>query len=110
MFDEGLTPERPGVLKVFRGVLVVSGELLNYSAIARDCGVDSKTVREYFQILVDTLLGVFVEPFGRHRSRAILTRMPKFYLFDVGVAGQLTGRGSGRPPGRNSAARSSTSC
>ena len=68
------------------------GELLNYSAIARDCGVDSKTVREYFQILVDTLLGSFVEPFSRHRSRAIITRAPKFYLFDVGIAGQVIGR------------------
>ena len=25
--------------------------------IARDCGVDAKTVREYYQILCDTLLG-----------------------------------------------------
>ena len=54
--------------------------------------MDSKTVREYFQILVDTLLGVFVEPFARRRSRAILTRIPKFYLFDVGLAGYVTRR------------------
>ncbi len=54
--------------------------------------MNSKTVREYFQILVDTLLGFFVEPFRRRRSRAILTRTPKFYLFDVGIAGQLTRR------------------
>ncbi len=63
-------------------------------------GVDSKTVREYFQILVDTLLGVFVEPFtGRSRSRAVIVRAPKFYLFDVGVAGYLSGRRIGRAAG-----------
>ncbi len=33
-----------------------------------------------------------VEPFAKRRSRAILTRAPKFYLFDVGVAGFLSGR------------------
>ena len=68
------------------------GELLNFSSLARDCGVDSKTVREYFQILEDTLLGNLIEPFARRRSRAVVTRAPKFYLFDVGVAGYLVGR------------------
>lgn len=52
----------------------------------------SKTVKEYFQILVDTLLGVLVEPFSRRRSRAVITKAPKFYLFDVGGAGRLAGR------------------
>ncbi len=33
-----------------------------------------------------------VEPFSRRRSRAIITKAPRFYLFDVGVAGHLTGR------------------
>ncbi len=74
---------------------------MNYSNVARDCGVDSKTVREYFQILVDTLLGVFVEPFSGRRSRAVITRAPKFYLFDVGVAGHLTGRRIERPAGQD---------
>ena len=68
------------------------GEILNFSSIARDCGVDSKTVQEYFQILVDTLVGVFVEPYSYRRSRAVITRTPKFYLFDVGVAGRIVER------------------
>ena len=37
-------------------------------------------------------MGVFVEPFGRRRSRAVITKAPKFYVFDVGVAGHLAGR------------------
>jgi predicted AAA+ superfamily ATPase len=68
------------------------GELTNYSNIARDCGVDSKTVREYYQILVDTLIGRFVEPFQRRQDRQIISKAPKFYLFDVGVAGIITKR------------------
>ena len=93
VFDEGLTRNVAAFSRFFEALSFCHGELLNYSNVARDCGVDSKTVREYFQILVDTLLGVFVEPFtGRRRSRAVIVRAPKFYLFDVGVAGYLSGR------------------
>ena len=92
VFDEGLTRNVAAFSRFFDALSFSHGELLNCASIARDCGVDSKTVREYFQILVDTLLGVFVEPFSRRRSRAIITRAPKFYLFDVGVAGQVIGR------------------
>ena len=92
VFNEGLTRNVAAFARFFEALAFSHGELLNFSSIARDCGVDSKTVREYFQILVDTLLGVFVEPFARHRSRAIITQAPKFYLFDVGVAGHIAGR------------------
>lgn len=67
-------------------------ELTNYSNIARECGVDSKTVKEYYQILADTLLGDFVLPFSKRPNRQIITKAPKFYLFDVGVAGFLCKR------------------
>ena len=92
VFDEGLTRNVAAFARFFDALAFSHGELLNFSSIARDCAVDSKTVREYFQILVDTLLGVFVEPFARRRARAVITQAPKFYLFDVGVAGHLAGR------------------
>ena len=92
VFDEGLTRNATAFSRFFDALSFCHGELLNYSNVARDCGIDSKTVREYFQILVDTLLGVFIEPFSPRRSRAVITRAPKFYLFDVGVAGYVTGR------------------
>lgn len=92
VFDEGLTRNVAAFSRFFDALGFGHGEMLNFSSLARDCGVDSKTVREYFQILEDTLLGSMIEPFARHRSRAVITRAPKFYLFDVGVAGHLTGR------------------
>ena len=99
VFAEGLTRNAPAFSRFFEALSFSHAELLNFSAIARDCGVDSKTVREYFQILVDTLLGVWVEPFRRRRSRAVFIQAPKFYLFDVGLAGHLTGRWIGKPAG-----------
>ena len=92
VFDEGLTRNVQAFARFFDAMAFCHGELLNFNAVARDCGVDSKTVREYFQILVDTLAGVFLEPFAVRRSRAVIGRAPKFYLFDVGVAGHLSGR------------------
>lgn len=89
---EGLTRYLPAFSRFFDAMAYSHGELTNYSNIARECGVDSKTVREYYQILVDTLMGRFVEPYARKPSRQIILRTPKFYLFDVGVAGRVTNR------------------
>lgn len=60
------------------------GNLLNYSAIARDSGTSSVTVKEYFQILEDTLIGFFLFPFSRSQRKRTATH-PRFYLFDGGV-------------------------
>jgi len=89
---EGLTRNIPAFSRFFDAMAYSHGELTNYSNIARDCGVDSKTVREYYQILVDTLMGRFVEPFKRKQNRQIITKASKFYLFDVGVAGTIMKR------------------
>lgn len=89
---EGLTRNVPAFSRFFDAMAYSHGELTNYSNIARDCGVDSKTVREYYQILVDTLMGQFVEPFKRRQDRQIISKAAKFYLFDVGVAGVITKR------------------
>ena len=92
VFDEGLTRNIPAFARFFDAVGYSHGELTNFSNIARDCGVDAKTVKEYYLILIDTLLGRMVEPFKRRQSRQIITKAPKFYLFDVGVAGVMTKR------------------
>jgi predicted AAA+ superfamily ATPase len=92
VFEEGLTRNIPAFSRFFDAVGYTHGELVNYSNIARDCGVDAKTVREYFQILADTLLGNFILPFNKKHGRDLILKTPKFYLFDVGVAGWITQR------------------
>jgi len=94
VFAEGLTRNIPAFSRFFDAMGYSHGELTNYSNIARDCGVDSKTVKEYYQILVDTLLGTMVEPFKRRQGRQVISRTPRFYLFDVGIAGAITKRHS----------------
>ncbi|MFH1288403.1 MAG: AAA family ATPase [bacterium] len=92
VFAEGLTRNIPAFSRFFDAFGYSHGELTNYANIARDCGVDSKTVKEYYQILVDTLLAVRIEPFKKKKSRQVITKAVKYYLFDVGVAGCLTKR------------------
>jgi predicted AAA+ superfamily ATPase len=87
---EALTRNIPAFARFLDAVASSHGELINYSNISRDCGVSSKTVREYFQILQDTLLGYSLPPWsGGGRRRLIETA--KFYLFDVGVVRALKG-------------------
>jgi predicted AAA+ superfamily ATPase len=92
ILDEGLTRNMPAFSRFLEAVGYSHGELINFANIARDTGVDSRTVREYYQILVDTLVGRYVEPYSRRSSRQVITRAAKFYLFDVGVAGAITDR------------------
>lgn len=79
-------------LDPFRRFLEVAaqcnGKIINYANISRDVGVDDKTVKNYFSLLEDTLLGFMLEPF-RHSFRKRLKLAPKFYFIDVGITRAL---------------------
>jgi predicted AAA+ superfamily ATPase len=92
VFDEGLARNIPAFSRFFDAMGYSHGELTNYANIARECGVDAKTVKGYYQILIDTLLGVLIEPYKKRQERQVITKAGKFYLFDVGVAGAITQR------------------
>lgn len=57
---------------------------LNYTNIAIDCAVSSKTVENYVHILQDLLLCFLLFPFIKRAKRQTVAR-PKFYFFDAGV-------------------------
>lgn len=92
VFAEGLTRNIPAFSRFFDAFGYSHGELTNYCNIASECGVDSKTVKEYYQILIDTLIAIRIEPFKKRQSRQVITKASKYYMFDVGVAGFLTRR------------------
>lgn len=87
--NEGLTRN----LKGFAHFLEVAGlsntEMINANNIARDCGVDRATVQNYYQILVDTMLGYHIYPYRKKIKRDLVLSTPKFYLFDAGIANYL---------------------
>lgn len=90
--SEGLVRNLPAFARFLELIGFTSGQMLNFSNIARDVGVDAKTIKEYYQIVVDTLVGYFVEPFHKKIKRDLIQSTPKFYLFDVGVANYLKRR------------------
>lgn len=87
---EGLARNLPAFARFLDAASYSNGQLVNYVNIASDCGVDSKTVKEYFQILVDTHLGYFVNPLTKKKGRKSISSVPKFYFFDVGLANFLS--------------------
>ncbi len=73
----------------------MNGELINFEAIASDSQVPARTIREYYSILQDTLLGRTLEPLrlkGKNSRKATATA--KFYFFDCGITNALLGRRS----------------
>ena len=91
--EEGEVRELDAFERFMEVAAISDGEMLNYSNIASDCGVSAKTVKSYFQILYDTLIGYEIPAFRKEIKRKIV-QAPKFYYFDVGLANYLMGRHS----------------
>ncbi len=65
-----------------------SGMIVNFAKIAKDVGVDPKTVLSYFSILEDTLVG-FLLPAYERSIRKQQRVNPKFYFLDTGIKRSL---------------------
>lgn len=91
--EEGEVRELDAFERFMEVAAISDGEMLNYTNIASDCGVSTKTVQSYFQILYDTLIGYEIPAYRKVVKRKIL-QAPKFYYFDVGLANYLMGRHS----------------
>jgi len=61
-----------------------NGEVVNFSKMARQISVADKTIGDYFQILLDTLLVIKLPGWDRSARKQII-KSPKFYFFDCGV-------------------------
>lgn len=100
--QEALTRNVPAFSRFLDLAGFENSNILNFNNVAREVGVHSKTIKEYFQILEDTLVGFFLDPYARsHRKKLVLH--PKFYLFDCGLVSALQQRLSseltpGTPP------------
>ncbi|CAO4835248.1 MAG: hypothetical protein CNLJKLNK_01428 [Holosporales bacterium] len=87
---EGLVRNLASFARFLEAASFSNAEMVNYTNIARDCGVDAKTVKEYFQILKDTLIGYEIDPYRKKGKRDIIQSTPKFYFFDPGVSNYIS--------------------
>ncbi len=85
---EGLIRRIPAFHRFLESAALSNGQLINYANIASDAQVPASTVADHYQILVDTLIGSFLEPFTKTKKRKAVTTQ-KFYFFDQGVVNTL---------------------
>lgn len=95
---EGLSRNLPAFSEFLNVAALADTQLVNMSTIARECGVSNPTVKAYFGILEDTLLGRWL-PSYRARPKRRVIEAPKFYFSDVGVVNVLARRGWLEPGG-----------
>ncbi len=62
----------------------LNGEVVNFRKMSRQLSVADKTIGDYFQILIDTLLVIKLPGWDRSAKKQII-KSPKFYFFDCGV-------------------------
>ena len=87
---EGLVRKLPQFSRFLQVAALNNGLLLNFSKVASDTGVSASTIREYYEILEDTLIGFMLEPWNYSKKRKAIATA-KFYLFDCGVTHTLAG-------------------
>lgn len=88
---EALTRNIPAFSRFLEAAAFSNGDIVVYKNISSECGVSAPTVKEYFEILVDTLIGGFVPSFQKRPKRRVI-QAPRFYYFDVGLANFLLKR------------------
>ena len=89
--DEAAVENIDAFEQFMEAAAISDGEMINYSNIASDCGVAAKTVKAYYQILKDTLMGYEIPAYTKVIKRKVV-QAPKFYYFDVGLVNYLLGR------------------
>jgi len=72
-----------GFEKFLLRAALTSSEVLNFTKVAADVQLSPQTVRQYFEVLQDTLLGFYLKPWQGQKRKAI--QSARFYLFDLGV-------------------------
>lgn len=91
IIEEALVQNVDEFIRFMEVAAIMDGEILNYENVASDCEVSANTVKAYYKILVDTLLG-FEVPAYRKVIKRKLYKSPRFYYFDIGIANHLTKR------------------
>ncbi len=93
---EALSRNIEGFSRFLHQAALWAGEVVNFEAIGRDSQVPARTVREYFTVLEDTLVGKLLKPLKTRGKRKAISHA-KCYFFDLGVMQALTGEMDPRP-------------
>lgn len=67
-----------------------TGQILNMTSLANDCGIDQKTVAAWLGVLQSSYIIYLLKPYYNNFNKRI-TKTPKLYFYDTGVACSLLG-------------------
>ena len=90
--NEALTRNVQSFAEFLDIIALSNGQEINYENFSRDLQASASTVKNYIEILNDTLLGFPLAGYAKTRKRKAITRA-KYYLFDIGVVNTLCRRG-----------------
>ena len=93
---EALTRNIQAFAEFLDAIALSNAEEINYEGLARDCQISPSTLKNYIQILEDTLIGFKLEAYTKTKKRKAITRS-KHYLFDIGITNRLCNRGEIKP-------------
>ncbi len=88
---EALTRNLSTFTRFLEIAAISCGEMLNFNNIASECGVSAPTIKEYFSILEDTMIGYMVPAYKKVFKRRVI-QSSRFYYFDVGITNYLLNR------------------
>lgn len=89
---EALTRNLPAFQRFLEIAALSNAQIANYATIAREVGVSANTIKGYFEILTDTLVGFWLPAFRKRMKRRVI-ESPRFYFFDIGIVNDLAKRG-----------------
>lgn len=82
---EGASRNIPAFSNFLMVAALTNTQIINYTNIANDCKLSSQTIKQWYDILEETLIGYRVEAYTKTLKRKAFAT-PKFYFFDVAVA------------------------
>lgn len=89
--EEAVVRQLDSFTRFLQVAAMSNAEIVKYANIAQDCGVSAKTVKEYFAILEETMLGFYLPAYSKVVKRRLM-QSPKFYYFDVAIPNHLLHR------------------
>lgn len=89
--EEAIVRQLDAFTRFLQVAALSNTEIVNYTNIAQDCGLSAKTIKEYFVILEETMLGFYLPAYTKVIKRRLI-QSPKFYYFDVAIPNHLLNR------------------
>ena len=67
----------------------LTSQQINYSDIAKNVGIDAKTVKSWISILQRSGIIYLLQPYSEHKLSKRIVKAPKMYFCDTGLAAYL---------------------